>query len=76
MVHERLAIVDPVSGSQPILSQDGTVALAVNGEIYNHEVLRTELEKEFKFRSRSDCEVIVHMFAKDPSGGFLSSLSS
>ena len=74
MVHERLAIVDPVSGSQPILSQDGTVALAVNGEIYNHEELRTELEKEFKFRSRSDCEVIVHMFEKDPSGAFLSSL--
>jgi asparagine synthase (glutamine-hydrolysing) len=74
MVHERLAIVDPVSGSQPILNQDETVALAVNGEIYNHEELRSSLEKEFTFRSRSDCEVIVHLFEKDPTGSFLNSL--
>jgi len=74
LVHERLAIVDPVSGSQPILSEDETIALAVNGEIYNHIELREELEKEYKFRSRSDCEVILHMYEKDPSGSFLSQL--
>ena len=74
LVHERLAIVDVVSGAQPLLSEDGTVALAVNGEIYNHEELRGTLEKEFKFRSHSDCEVILHMYVKDRSGSFLSSL--
>jgi asparagine synthase (glutamine-hydrolysing) len=74
LAHERLAIVDVVSGAQPILSADGSVALAVNGEIYNHEFLREGLETRFKFRSRSDCEVILHMFEEDRSGQFLSSL--
>ena len=75
LAHERLAIVDVVSGAQPILSEDGSMALAVNGEIYNHEVLRVELEKRFKFRSRSDCEVILHLFEQDQGGSFLPSLS-
>ena len=74
LAHERLAIVDVTSGAQPILSQDGTVALAVNGEIYNHLELREPLEKEFTFRSNSDCEVILHMLAKDPTGMCLSEL--
>ena len=74
MVHERLAIVDPVSGSQPLLNGDSSIALAVNGEIYNHVSLRSELEKEYKFRSHSDCEVILHMYEKDPSGSFVSTL--
>lgn len=74
LAHERLAIVDVVSGAQPILSEDGSIALAVNGEIYNHVELRAELEKEHKFRSHSDCEVILHMFEDDRSGQFLSKL--
>ncbi len=57
IVHERLAIVDPESGSQPLLSPEGDVILAVNGEIYNHEELRAELKREYIFSSRSDCEV-------------------
>ena len=74
LVHERLAIVDVVSGAQPLLNADETVALAVNGEIYNHEELRVTLEKEFVFRSHSDCEVILHLYEKDPSGSFVSQL--
>jgi asparagine synthase (glutamine-hydrolysing) len=74
MVHERLAIVDPVSGSQPLLSSDGSVALAVNGEIYNHEELRSHFRDTYKFSSESDCEVILPMWANDPSGSFVSQL--
>ena len=65
IAHERLAIVDPVSGSQPLLSEDGRIVLAVNGEIYNHEVLRSELEATGSvFKSRSDCEVILHLYER------------
>ena len=74
LVHERLAIVDVASGAQPILSEDDSIALAVNGEIYNHDGLRDDLERRFKFRSKSDCEVILHMFEEDRSGKFLMSL--
>jgi asparagine synthase (glutamine-hydrolysing) len=74
LCHERLAIVDVVSGAQPLLSDDGVFALAVNGEIYNHEDLRSELEKEFLFKSRSDCEVILHMYRRDQTGSFVHNL--
>ena len=66
LVHERLAIVDPAGGSQPLLSDDGKLALAVNGEIYNHRPLRTELEDAYAFQTGSDCEVINAMYAADP----------
>jgi asparagine synthase (glutamine-hydrolysing) len=56
LVHERLAIVDPASGAQPLRSRDGTLALAVNGEIYNHRDLRADLA--YDYTSGSDCEVI------------------
>jgi asparagine synthase (glutamine-hydrolysing) len=56
LVHERLAIVDPASGAQPLCSRDGTLALAVNGEIYNHAALRAA--SRYDFTSGSDCEVI------------------
>lgn len=74
LCHERLAIVDVVSGAQPLLSDDEIFALAVNGEIYNHVALRSDLEKEFKFRSHSDCEVILHMYRRGRSGSFLKDL--
>ncbi|MBP5300485.1 MAG: asparagine synthetase B, partial [Victivallales bacterium] len=52
--HERLAIIDPLSGKQPLYSPDGRYVLAVNGEIYNHEELRQELSGEYLFQTRSD----------------------
>ena len=51
LVHERLAIVDPAGGSQPLLSKDQTLALAVNGEIYNHRPLRDALAAQYDFQS-------------------------
>ena len=74
LVHERLAIVDPNSGAQPILSSDESVALAVNGEIYNHSRLRAEVEGEYDFRSYSDGEVILPLYLRDRSGAFLPEL--
>ena len=68
LVHERLAIVDPAGGAQPLLSGDGQLALAVNGEIYNHRELRTDLEDTYAFQSGSDCEVINALHARDPEG--------
>jgi len=62
MAHERLAIVDPLSGNQPLFSHDRKRCLAVNGEIYNHKDLRTTLADQTPFRTESDCEVIVHMY--------------
>ncbi|NUS38814.1 MAG: asparagine synthase B [Lysobacter sp.] len=58
LVHERLAIVDPTGGAQPILSTDGALVLAVNGEIYNHRELERRLARPYAFRTGSDCEVI------------------
>jgi asparagine synthase (glutamine-hydrolysing) len=58
LVHERLAIVDPAGGAQPLLSADGALALAVNGEIYNHRELLRELKQPYALQSASDCEVI------------------
>ncbi|MGH8145884.1 MAG: asparagine synthase B [Rhodanobacteraceae bacterium] len=60
LVHERLAIVDPASGAQPLRSRDGTLALAVNGEIYNHRALRET--SGYDFTTGSDCEVINALY--------------
>ena len=65
MAHERLAIVDPTSGKQPILSDDNTKAIAVNGEIYNHLELRDNFAKDYKFRTDSDCEIILALYKKN-----------
>jgi len=62
LVHERLSIVDVDSGAQPLFSPDRTRVLAVNGEIYNHKVLKNELTKDFKFQTKSDCEVILALY--------------
>lgn len=62
LVHERLAIVDPTSGKQPLFSADGVLALAVNGEIYNHRELRKNLREPYEFLTHSDCEVILALY--------------
>lgn len=61
--HERLAIVDPKSGGQPLYSEDRELILAANGEIYNHQELRKEVEG-YKFQTESDCEVILALYRK------------
>ena len=62
LVHERLAIVDPAGGAQPIHSADGGLALAVNGEIYNHRELERRLARPYAFQTGSDCEVINALY--------------
>ncbi|WP_149526724.1 asparagine synthase B [Sphingobacterium hotanense] len=67
LAHERLAIVDPKSGSQPLFSPDGQVVLAVNGEIYNHQDLRNSLPN-YQFSTQSDSEVVLALYLeKGPS---------
>ena len=62
LAHERLAIVDPTSGKQPILSEDGLKVIAVNGEIYNHKELKKTFTSSYNFRTESDCEVILALY--------------
>ena len=59
LAHERLAIVDPVGGAQPLKNARGTHVLAVNGEIYNHQELKAQLKQPYAFQTGSDCEVIL-----------------
>ena len=60
--HERLAIVDPASGKQPLFSEDKSLVLAANGEIYNHRELRKQFEGKYHFQTESDCEVILALY--------------
>jgi len=62
LAHERLAIVDPASGKQPLLSPNGKLILAANGEIYNHRELRKQFEGKYDFKTESDCEVILALY--------------
>ena len=64
LAHERLSIVDPASGGQPLISPDGKQILCVNGEIYNHRSLRESLKDEYEFQTGSDCEVILALYRK------------
>jgi asparagine synthase (glutamine-hydrolysing) len=64
LAHERLAIVDPQSGQQPLFSKDGNLVLAVNGEIYNHEEIRKHINSSYEFLTHSDCEVILALYRK------------
>ena len=72
--HERLAIVDPLSGKQPLVSDDEKIILAVNGEIYNHKKLREEFASSYNFRTQSDCEVIIPLYKKFKSAGNFSAM--
>ncbi|MBM3911588.1 MAG: asparagine synthase B [Sphingomonadales bacterium] len=63
LAHERLAIVDPQSGGQPLLNKEKSIALAVNGEIYNHRELRNSLSG-YSFLTQSDCEVILALYER------------
>ena len=62
LAHERLSIVDPASGKQPLLSPDGKLILAANGEIYNHRELRKQFAGKYEFKTESDCEVILALY--------------
>ena len=72
--HERLAIVDPLSGKQPLVSNDGTIILAVNGEIYNHQEIREKFKGKYQFKTQSDCEVIIPLYMEKGTD-FLEDLS-
>ena len=68
LAHERLSIVDPASGGQPLKSKDGKLILTVNGEIYNHREIREALKGEYEFMTGSDCEVILALYRKYGTG--------
>lgn len=75
LVHERLAIVDPAGGAQPIRSADGMLALAVNGEIYNHRELQAALSQPYAFQTGSDCEVINALYRQGDPAEWLNALN-
>ncbi|HEY5782453.1 MAG TPA: asparagine synthase B [Lysobacter sp.] len=76
LVHERLAIVDPAGGSQPLRSADAELVLAVNGEIYNHRELKKQLAQPYEFQTGSDCEVINALYReRDDIAGWLNALN-
>lgn len=74
MCHERLSIVDPESGKQPLFSPDKKQILAVNGEIYNHQDIRRQYADKYQFQTGSDCEVILALY-RDKGIDFLEDLS-
>ncbi|MDR0872083.1 MAG: asparagine synthase B [Prevotellaceae bacterium] len=74
LAHERLSIVDPQSGKQPLYSKDGKLVLAVNGEIYNHEAYREKYAGKYEFLTKSDCEVILPLY-RDKGVDFLEDLN-
>lgn len=74
LAHERLSIVDPESGQQPLYSPDRHQVLAVNGEIYNHKELRHKYEGQYEFQTGSDCEVILALY-RDKGIHFLEDLN-
>ncbi|KAH8917195.1 glutamine-hydrolyzing asparagine synthase [Atractiella rhizophila] len=63
LCHERLAVVGVDTGAQPIVNDEGTLALCVNGEIYNYKTLKRSLQ-DCSFKTHSDCEVIMHLYKK------------
>ena len=74
LAHERLSIVDPESGGQPLFSPDGKQVLAVNGEIYNHQEIRERYKGRYDFQTGSDCEVILALY-RDKGFDFLEDLN-
>ena len=74
LAHERLSIVDPQSGKQPLYSKDGNLILAVNGEIYNHKEIRGRYKDSYEYLTNSDCEVILSLY-NDKGPDFLEELN-
>ena len=74
LAHERLSIVDPESGGQPLFSPDGKQVLAVNGEIYNHQEIRERYKGRYDFQTGSDCEAILALY-RDKGIDFLEDLN-
>lgn len=74
LAHERLSIVDPESGRQPLFSPDMKQVLAVNGEIYNHQDIRRKYAGKYQFQTGSDCEVILALY-REHGINFLEELS-
>lgn len=74
LCHERLSIVDPESGRQPLFAPDKKQVLAVNGEIYNHQDIRKRFEGKYQFQTGSDCEVILALY-REKGINFLDDLS-
>ena len=74
MAHERLAIVDPASGQQPLFSEDKKLILAANGEIYNHRELRKQFNGTYNFQTASDCEIILALY-KEKGVDFIDDLN-
>ena len=74
LAHERLSIVDPESGRQPLFSPDRRQVLAVNGEIYNHQEIRERYRDTYSFQTGSDCEVILALY-RDQGVNFLEQLN-
>ena len=74
LVHERLSIVDPGNGAQPLYNPERTHVLAVNGEIYNHKELEKALTVDFQFQTGSDCEVILAKY-KEKGAAFLDEIN-
>jgi asparagine synthase (glutamine-hydrolysing) len=74
LVHERLSIVDPGNGAQPLYNPEHTHVLAVNGEIYNHKELKKNLNINFQFQTGSDCEIILALY-QEKGTAFLDDLS-
>lgn len=74
LTHERLSIVDPQSGGQPLYSPDKKQILAVNGEIYNHREIRAKYKGKYDFQTGSDCEVILALY-RDKGIRFLEDLN-
>ncbi len=74
LVHERLSIVDPGNGAQPLYNPERTHVLAVNGEIYNHKELEKALTVDFQFQTGSDCEVILAKY-KEKGPAFLDEIN-
>ncbi len=74
LVHERLSIVDPGNGAQPLYNPEKTHVLAVNGEIYNHRELEKNLKVDFQFQTKSDCEVLLALY-KEKGVNFLDDIN-
>lgn len=74
LCHERLSIVDPQSGKQPLFAPDNKQVLAVNGEIYNHQDIRKQYAGKYQFQTGSDCEVILALY-RDKGINFLEDLN-